>query len=94
MSGQMPLEKRSNNMLAIGSFAAKTYLAELLRKVEEGSSVIITRNGKDIAVLQSPATIQNTKGVTAWQKLCSISAQLDSPISTSEIEEYKNEGRK
>ena len=38
-------------MITVGSFEAKTKLAELLDKVEAGESVTITRRGKAVAQL-------------------------------------------
>jgi len=38
-------------MITVGSFEAKTKLAELLNKVEDGEVVIITRRGKAVARL-------------------------------------------
>ena len=38
-------------MITVGSFEAKTKLAELLDKVEAGESVTITRRGKAVARL-------------------------------------------
>ena len=38
-------------MITVGSFEAKTKLAELLDKVEAGESVTITRRGKEVARL-------------------------------------------
>ncbi len=38
-------------MITVGSFEAKTKLAELLDKVEAGESVTITRHGKAVARL-------------------------------------------
>jgi prevent-host-death family protein len=38
-------------MITVGSFEAKTKLAELLDKVEEGEEVTITRRGKAVARL-------------------------------------------
>ena len=38
-------------MITVGSFEAKTKLAELLDKVEDGEVVIITRRGKAVARL-------------------------------------------
>ena len=42
--------------LTVGSFEAKTKLAELLDKVEAGETVTITRRGKPVARLV-PATV-------------------------------------
>ena len=38
-------------MITVGSFEAKTKLAELLDKVEAGETVTITRHGKTVAKL-------------------------------------------
>ena len=39
------------SVITVGAFEAKTKLAELLRRVEQGDEVIITRHGKPIARL-------------------------------------------
>lgn len=88
-----------NPFLSIGSFQAKTYFAELLRKVESGVVVTITRNGHDVAVMQSPAKKANSRGMESWQRLLKINALLSernaaSPVSLSEINEWKNDGKK
>lgn len=90
----MVLEKRSENLFAIGSFAAKTYFSELLRAVEAGSVVTITRNGHDVATLQSPEAVQNKKALMAWDELCAINQSEKKVISLEEIQEWKNDGRK
>jgi len=43
-------------MATVGSFEAKTKLAELLDRVEAGETVTITRRGKPVAKLV-PATV-------------------------------------
>lgn len=43
-------------MTTVGSFEAKTKLAELLDKVEAGETVIITRRGKAVAKLVPAAS--------------------------------------
>ena len=39
------------SVIVVGAFEAKTKLAELLRRVEQGDEVIITRRGKPVARL-------------------------------------------
>lgn len=93
----LSLEKRSDNAFSVGSFAAKTYFAELLRMVENGSVITITRNGHDVATVQSPETKENKKALAAWRGLCAIGKELSSgqkTVSLDEIQEWKNEGRK
>lgn len=44
-------------METIGSFEAKTHLAQILDRVEQGESITITRRGKPVALLApAPAT--------------------------------------
>ena len=47
-------------MITVGSFEAKTKLAELLDKVEAGETVTITRHGKTVAKLV-PAEIDENE---------------------------------
>ena len=41
-------------MAEIGAYEAKTHLPELLRRVEEGERIIITRHGRAVAELVPP----------------------------------------
>lgn len=97
----LSIEKRSENSFAVGSFDAKTHFSELLRTVEQGSVITITRNGHDIATIISPALLQSQKksnALFAWQTLRKIvgsSNQKDkNALSVQEIMEFKNDGRK
>ena len=81
---------RNNNVFTVGAFQAKTYFAELLRKVENGASFVITRNGHDIATIQKPEEVKNDKALKAWNNLMKISTD----ISLDEIDAWKKEGRK
>lgn len=47
-------------MISVGSFEAKTKLAELLDKVEAGETITITRRGKAVAKLV-PAAADETE---------------------------------
>lgn len=38
-------------MITVGSYYAKTHLPDLLKKVEAGEHVLITRNGRSVARL-------------------------------------------
>ena len=44
-------------MVTVGSYEAKTRLPELLRRVEEGERVIITRHGRPVALLTAPSGV-------------------------------------
>ena len=95
----MLAQRKNPYSVVMGAFQAKTYFSELLRKVEEGAFVTITRNGHDVAVMQSPKTMQNTKALESWSRLMSVAAQIseqnkDHPVTVSDIKEWKLEGRK
>jgi len=81
---------RNNNIFTVGAFQAKTYFAELLRKVENGASFVITRNGHDIATIQKPKQVKNEKALKAWDALTKISTN----ITRDEIDAWKKEGRR
>ena len=81
---------RNNNIFTVGAFQAKTYFAELLRKVENGASFVITRTGHDIATIQKPKEVKNDKALKAWNNLMKISTD----ITLDEIDAWKKEGRK
>ena len=85
----LTVEVRNDNIFSVGSFQAKTYFAELLRKVEEGASFVITRNGHDIATIQKPKEVKNEKAENAWLALRGIVTD----ISLDEIDAWKKEGR-
>ena len=91
----------SSPHITVGSFQAKTYFADLIRKVESGVVVTITRNGHDVAVMQSPQSARNSKALKAWSKLMNLSRHISvngknngSPISKAENMEWKSNGHK
>lgn len=97
----MALEKRDDSVYAIGSFQAKTYFAELLRSVESGASVIITRNGHDIAVLEGTRHRNDEKSLNALARFKKIAVEIaegqktsGTPITVDEIMSLRDEGRK
>ena len=86
-----------NQNFSIGSFQAKTYFAELLRKVEDGVVVTITRNGHDVAVMQSPQKKQSNEAQLAWQRLMKVSKKISAqnkkdPVTVEQIQSWRNEG--
>ena len=86
----LTVEVRNDNIFSVGAFQAKTYFAELLRKVENGASFVITRNGHDIATIQKPKQVKNEKALKAWDVLTKISTD----ITQDEIDAWKKEGRR
>ena len=90
------------NTYDVGAFDAKTYFAELLRKVKEGVTINITKNGKAVAVLQGKSAIQNEAAMNAHkrilaraQRMAELRAKEDAAaLKASDLKELKNEGRK
>lgn len=56
-------------MVTVGSYEAKTRLPELLRMVEAGERVMITRHGRPIALLTAPSGVSETTAAEAVQAL-------------------------
>ena len=56
-------------MIPVGSYEAKTRLPELLRRVEAGERVIITRHGRAVALLTTPSGVPEKTAAEAIQEL-------------------------
>lgn len=87
----------SNNYYDVGSFDAKTYFAELLRNVAEGKTIRITKNGKPVAIMQSPQKAANLEAIKAVKRLREIRneiVQKSGSITVEEIKQLRDEGRK
>jgi prevent-host-death family protein len=90
------------NVYDVGAFDAKTYFAELLRKVKEGVTINITKNGKPVAVLQGKTTVQNQAALDAHKRICARAQRMAElrknsgaeALTAAEIKELKNAGRK
>lgn len=92
----------NGNIYTIGSFDAKTYFSELLRKVQEGAVFNISKNGKPVAVLQGTKNAQNQEALEAHKRILArsnkfkeerIKSGIES-MSISDIKELKDAGRK
>ena len=60
-------------MQAIGAFEAKTHFSELLVKVSNGESIIITKHGEKVAMLV-PIDTSQTKQTTVQSSIDTIRA--------------------
>jgi prevent-host-death family protein len=60
----------------VGSFEAKTHLAELLRKVSAGQTIRITQRGKPIADLMPIQTDELNQSVAAAHKMLVFMANV------------------
>jgi len=57
-------------MTTVGAFEAKTHFARLLRRVERGEEIVITRRGKEVARLVPAATRPDREAaVAAFRRL-------------------------
>jgi prevent-host-death family protein len=90
------------NTFDVGAFDAKTYFAELLRKVKEGVTINITKNGKAVAVLQGKSAIKNEAAMNAHKRILARAQRMAelrekegaAALKASDLKELKNEGRK
>lgn len=91
-----------NNVISVGTFEAKTHFSELLRKVEGGTIVEITKNGKSIATLESTNSRHRSEAEKAHQRIRGRTARLRQqqamqgimPLTHAEIQELMQDGRK
>ncbi|MCR4954853.1 MAG: type II toxin-antitoxin system prevent-host-death family antitoxin [Treponema sp.] len=90
------------NVYNIGSFEAKTYFAELLRKVQSGAQVNISKNGKPVAILKGVKTAQNQDSLEAHKRIVARSKRLAQAVlqngevlmNAKDLMELKDAGRK
>lgn len=88
------------NTYDVGAFDAKTYFAELLRKVKDGVTINITKNGKRVAVLQGKTTIQNEAAMNAHQRIIARGEKLAmqyegaASLTAADLRDLRNEGHK
>lgn len=81
-----------NAMRTVGAFEAKTHLSELLRAVERGETVIISRHGKPVARL---GPIQPDNKDSLADTIAAIRRQRDTlpSFTVDELIGYRDEGR-
>jgi prevent-host-death family protein len=80
-------------MVTVGAYAAKTRLPELLRMVENGERVTITRHGRPVALLTAPSGLPETTTAEAVRALAAFGKgrQLGPSLSVLDLIE---EGRR
>ena len=90
------------NVYDVGAFDAKTYFSELLRKAQNGAVINISKNGKQVAVLQGVNNVKAVAAFDAHKRILERSKRLADyrkkygldAINVHELKELKNEGRK
>ena len=75
----------------IGSYDAKTKLPEILRRVEAGESFTITNRGKPVAELIPTRSSEERQIETAIVNILNARKHV---VSSEELSELKNQGRK
>lgn len=91
-----------SNVISVGTFEAKTHFSELLRKVEGGTIVEITKNGKSIATLESTNSRRLSEAEKAHQRIQNRNRRIRqeqaiqgaTPLTLTEIQELMQDGRK
>lgn len=81
------------NMKTLQATAAKAKFSELLKDVERGETVVITRHGKEIAEIRPPSKRRREEIEAAIAGIKEIRKRTK-PWSTAEILEAIKEGRK
>ncbi len=82
-------------MRAIAATDAKAHLAELLRAVEHGETVAITRHGKTVAHLSPPGASDDNARKTAVERLRAWRRRRPPVgLTTAEILALMHEGRR
>lgn len=82
-------------MKAIGSFEAKTHFSKLLAEVGRGKKLLITKNGKPVAMLipvEMPAELSVEEALERLQKI--RQKRSGRKITVDEINAMKEKGRK
>jgi prevent-host-death family protein len=80
-------------MTTVTAYEAKTHLPRLLRAVEQGETVIITRHGKPVAQL-GPIRDQRRESVAEVMKRMEALRRRLPKVSLDEILAWRHEGHK
>jgi prevent-host-death family protein len=80
-------------MESVGAYEAKTHLPELLKRVQRGERITITRHGVPVAVLIPPDPAQTTDVETVIEEIRAFRRNCRLGDDTS-IREMIDEGRR
>jgi prevent-host-death family protein len=80
-------------MTTVTAYEAKTHLPRLIRAVEQGETVIITRHGKPVAKL-APVEDQRRANVAEVMKRMEALRRRLPKVSPDEILAWRHEGHK
>jgi len=80
-------------MERIGVEEARHTLANVIKRVEAGESIMLTRYGKDVAHIAPPDTDQTHKLKTFFSMLRKLKKNNSLKVDFKEIKEWIEEGR-
>lgn len=80
-------------MIEVGTYEAKTRLPELLKKVEAGETVLITRRGKPVARIVADEEALRAQRVAAIERIKALRSRFAN-LSVEDILSARDEGRK
>lgn len=75
---------------SIGIYEAKNRLSELLDRVETGETIVVTRHGKEVALL-TPVHAQHSSGQQAIGRLRQL--RRGSRLGGLKVRDLRDEGR-
>jgi len=80
----------------VGSFEAKTHFSQLLKEVEEGTVVHITRRGKAVAVIAPEGYEKELAALRSLDRISSRRKRISGreKLTTREIREFRDQGRR
>jgi len=80
----------------IGAFEAKTHFSQLLKEVENGVVIHVTRRGKPVAILAPEGFYQEEASQKALKRIADRRKRINKKIhiTTEEIISFRDEGRK
>jgi prevent-host-death family protein len=80
-------------MQTIQASEAKTHFLRILDDVERGESVIVSRHGKEVAVISPKIEMDREKVKRAFANIRAL-RELNQPVTVEEILSARNEGRR
>ena len=88
----------SNDMknIEIGAFEAKTHFSQLLKDVEQGSVIHVTRRGKPVAVISSEGVDIRKSSLHALDRIAVRRQAIHTRenLTTEQILSFRDHGRK
>ena len=83
-------------IIEVGAFEAKTHFSQLLREVEQGSLIHVTRRGKPVAVIGPETADSRESSLKVLERIAARRSVIHSRerITRGEILGFRDEGRK